>query len=37
MDLSDDIAVMTPEEVLSHIEFIQDEIEKILKEYENRL
>ena len=27
----------TKEEVLSHIEFIQDEIEKILKEYENRL
>ena len=37
IELSDDIPVMTPEEVLSHIEFIQDEIEKILKEYENRL
>ena len=37
MDLSDDIPVMTPEETISHIEFIQDEIEKILKEYENRL
>ena len=37
MDLSDDIPVMTPEQAESHTRFIQVEIEKILKEYENRV
>jgi ligand-binding sensor protein len=37
MDLSDDIAVMTPEQAESHTKFIQVEIEQIKKEYENRL
>jgi ligand-binding sensor protein len=36
MDLSDDIAVMTPEQAESHTKFIQIEIEQIIKEYENR-
>lgn len=36
-DLSDDIPVMTPEQAESHTKFIQVEIEKILKEYDNRL
>ena len=34
MDLSDDIAVMTPEQAESHTKFIQVEIEQIIKEYE---
>ena len=34
-NLSDDIPVMTPEQAQSHTEFIQSEIEQILKEYEN--
>jgi len=34
-DLSDDIPVMTPQQAQSHTEFIQSEIEQILKEYEN--
>ena len=37
MDLSADIAVMTPEQAESHTKFIQVEIEQIIKEYENRL
>ena len=37
MDLSDDIPVMTPEQAELHTQFIQIEIEQILKEYENRL
>jgi ligand-binding sensor protein len=37
MNLSDDIPVMTPEQTSSHTEFIQSEIEQILKEYENGL
>ena len=36
MDLSEDIPVMTSEQAESHTEFIQSEIEQILKEYENR-
>jgi ligand-binding sensor protein len=36
MDLSDDIPVMTPEQAESHTQFIQVEIEQIIKEYENR-
>ncbi len=34
MDLSDDIAVMTPEQAQSHTKFIQIEIEQIIKESE---
>lgn len=37
MDLSDDIAVMTSEQAKSHTQFIQVEVEQILKEYESRL
>jgi ligand-binding sensor protein len=37
MDLSDDIAVMTPEQAESHTEFIRIEIEQIIEEYTNRL
>jgi ligand-binding sensor protein len=37
MDLSDEIAVMTPEQAESHTKFIQVEIKQIIKEYENRL
>jgi len=37
MDLSADIAVMTPEQAESHTKFIRIEIEQIIKEYENRL
>ncbi len=37
MNLSDDIPVMTPEQASSHTEFIQSEIEQILKEYESGL
>ncbi len=36
MDLSDDIAVMTPEQAESHTKFLRIEIEQIIKEYENR-
>jgi ligand-binding sensor protein len=36
-NLSDDIPVMTPEQAQSHTEFIQSEIEQILKEYQNDL
>jgi ligand-binding sensor protein len=35
MNLSDDIPVMTPEQAQSHTEFIQYELDQILKEYEN--
>ncbi len=37
MNLYDDIPVMTPEQASSHTEFIQSEIEQILKEYESGL
>ena len=37
INLSDDIPVMTPEQAQSHTEFIQSEIEQILKEYDNGL
>ncbi|MCP4372455.1 MAG: hypothetical protein GY797_30775 [Deltaproteobacteria bacterium] len=37
MNLSDDIPAMTPEQASSHTEFIQSEIEQILKEYEDGL
>ena len=36
-NLSDDIPVMTPEQAQSHTEFIQSEIEQILKKYRNGL
>ena len=36
-NLSDDIPLMTPEQAQSHTEFIQSEIEQILKEYQNDL
>jgi ligand-binding sensor protein len=36
MELSDGIPVMTPEQAESHTQFIQVEIEQIIKEYENR-
>ncbi|GAG83902.1 unnamed protein product, partial [marine sediment metagenome] len=35
MNLSDDIPVMTQEQAQSHTEFIQYELDQILKEYEN--
>jgi ligand-binding sensor protein len=35
MNLSDDIPVMTPEQAQSQTEFIQYELDQILKEYEN--
>lgn len=35
--LSDDIPVMTPEQAQSHTEFVQSEVERIVKEYENRV
>jgi ligand-binding sensor protein len=35
MDLSQDIPVITPEQAQSHTEFIQYEVDQILKEYEN--
>ena len=35
LDLSDDIPMMTPEQAESHAKFIQIEIEKIIKEFEN--
>ena len=34
-DLSDDVAVMTPEQAQSHTEFIQNEVGQILNAYEN--
>ena len=34
-NLSDDIPVMTPEQAQSHTEFIQSEIDQIIKEYQN--
>ena len=34
IELSDDIPVMTPEEAQSHTAFIQDEVDRILKQYE---
>jgi ligand-binding sensor protein len=37
MDLSDDIPVMTPQQAESHTQFIQVEIEQIIKAYENSL
>ncbi|MGD2185991.1 MAG: PocR ligand-binding domain-containing protein [Desulfobacterales bacterium] len=37
MNLSGDIPVMTPEQAQSHTEFIQSEIERILKDYQNGL
>jgi ligand-binding sensor protein len=36
-NLSDDIPVMSPKQAQSHTEFIQFEIEQILKEYQNGL
>ena len=36
-NLSDEIPVMTPEQARSHTEFIQSEIEQILKKYQNGL
>ncbi len=35
-NLSDDIAVMTPDEAHSHTGFIQNEVDRILKVYENK-
>ncbi len=37
MDMSDDIPVMTPQQAESHTQFIQLEIEQIIKEYQNSL
>lgn len=34
IELSDDIPVMTPEEARSHTAFIQDEVDRILRKYE---
>ena len=34
-NLSDDIPVMTPEQAQSHTEFIQSEIDQIIKEYQS--
>ena len=36
MDRSDDIPVVTPQEAESSTQFIQAEIEQLLKEFENR-
>lgn len=35
MDLSEDIPIMTPKEATSHIRFIQNEVDRIVKAYED--